>query len=247
VKFVKMEGLGNDFIVVTGNQSPDTALVQRICDRRRGVGADGVLLITDDSGQVTMHYWNADGSMAETCGNGLRCVARFAFDEGMADGPKFSVMTAIGPRQVESGEVPRVELGPTSVGERFAHSGLDFTRASVGNPHAVHIDGDPATQPVSTVGPALERDTPGGINVEFAQVMGRGELTLRVWERGVGETAACGTGMAAAAAVARAAGMIGDHVEVVVPGGRGAVDLIEDVAWLTGPANYVFWGEWKDA
>jgi len=242
-----MEGLGNDFVVLTGAPALDPVLIRRICDRRRGVGADGVLLVDAEGGQVRMRYWNADGSEAEMCGNGLRCVARLAFDEGMADDTNFAVVTALGPRQVEAGPEPRVELGTTTVGERFVHSGLEFTRASVGNPHAVHIGGDPEVHQVSTVGSAIEAETVGGVNVEFAQLIGPDRLTLRVWERGVGETAACGTGMAAAAAVAHAMGLTGERVSVVVPGGLGLIELIDGVAWLSGPADYVFWGEWRES
>ena len=205
MKFVKMEGLGNDFVVLTGQPGLESAVVRRLCDRRRGVGADGVLLVGVEDGLVTMRYWNADGSDAEMCGNGLRCVARLAFDEGLAESTVFTVTTAIGPRRVEAGEVPRVELGPVTVGEQFIYSGLEFTRASVGNPHAVLTVDSVDTAPVDRLGPAIEshRRFPRRVNVGFMEIANRSQIHLRVYERGAGETLACGTGACAAVAVGR--------------------------------------------
>jgi diaminopimelate epimerase len=243
MNFVKMEGLGNDFVVVGGEISLTPEQVRSICDRRWGIGADGLLQVSVDRPLVVMGYWNADGSQAEMCGNGLRCVARYAVDHGLVKGPEFVVTTPAGPRRVQVGAEPRVELGPVEIDERIAHRGLEFQRARVGNPHAVVQVEEVGSAPVDSVGTSLQALLPGGTNVEFVKVVDRSHLRMRVWERGVGETLACGSGMAAAAAVTHHLGLTGAAVEVAVPGGVGRVELIDGVAWISGSARYVFRGE----
>jgi diaminopimelate epimerase len=243
MRFVKMEGLGNDFVVVDGTVRVEPDLVRRLCDRHRGIGADGLLQVSNDGTVVVMGYWNADGSGAEMCGNGLRCVARYALDSGLATGEEFSVLTPAGLRRVIAASEPRVEVGEVEIGEPLTFQGRRFTRVSVGNPHAVTMVEDVGAAPVAAVGAALEAATPGGINVEFVHLVARHRLEMRVWERGVGETLACGSGMVAAAAVALQGGRIEPGVEVTVPGGTGLVELDGSRAWLTGPARYVFEGE----
>ena len=245
--FVKMQGLGNDFVVVDGPFTPSPDQVAVWCDRRRGVGADGVLVVTPvDRTAVEMGYWNADGSAAEMCGNGLRCVARHALDSGMVDGSGFTVHTPIGPRSVLVGtEAIRAELGPVSVGENGPTiAGYDFAVVSVGNPHAVAFVDDAYSVPIEVSGPLVETDLafPQRTNVEFATVASADEIHLRVWERGVGETLACGTGAAATAAAAHALGMTGSRVLIHLPGGTLGVELIDGVAWIEGPAVAVFRG-----
>lgn len=244
--FVKMQGLGNDFVVLDGPVTLTAADVAALCDRRRGVGADGVLTVTGGQGTVRMEYWNADGSAAEMCGNGLRCVARYAFDRGLSAAAEFVVDTAVGPRRVMVGETVTVELGPVDVGESTVVDGAEFRCASVGNPHAVTFVDDAGLADVAGVGPRVERDPrfPRGTNVEFVTVEGEAELRLRVWERGVGETLACGTGAAAAAAVAHALGYVEESVAVRLPGGEARIGLRDGVAWLSGPAEYAFEGDW---
>jgi diaminopimelate epimerase len=241
--FDKMEGLGNDFVVLDASVEVTPELVRKLSDRRRGIGADGVLQVSLSGGGVRMGYWNADGSQAQMCGNGLRCVARYAFDRGLVDEKEFDVLTPTGRLQVEAGEEPRVELGPTELGDNFEFQGLNFRAVMVGNPHAVTLVADPRLARVREVGASLERSTPGGINAEFVQVVDEGRLEMRVWERGVGETLACGSGMVAAAVVTRDLGLTGEQVAVGVPGGIGTVELGERTAWLRGPARYVFAGE----
>lgn len=248
MEFLKMEGLGNDFVVVAGPLNPSPADVAAWCDRRHGVGADGVLVVTavDDS-TVRMQYWNADGSAAEMCGNGLRCVARYAVDHGLVAIRDFTVITPAGSRQVqvpESGPI-RVELGPVGgAGDTIELAGYTLQPMSAGNPHAVTFVDDTYSVPVGAVGPLVEGDPqfPERTNVEFATVVDRHRIQLRVWERGVGETLACGSGAAAAVAAANAAGRVGDTVTVVLPGGPLEVELIDGTAWLTGPATAVFEG-----
>jgi diaminopimelate epimerase len=251
VEFVKMEGLGNDFVVLEGPVTLGRDEVALICDRRRGVGADGVLVVERLGPQrVGMVYWNADGGAAEMCGNGLRCVARFALDRGWSDGGPFSVETPVGPRQAMiEGEDVTVELGPVEVaGTPVSLAGLELVPVAVGNPHAVAFVPDPAVASVAAQGGVVENDElfPGGTNVEFATVRDPENIELRVWERGVGETPACGSGAAAAVAVARRRGEVGDRVTVHLPGGPLLVELRGDTAWLTGPAKTVYRGTLPD-
>lgn len=243
MEFVKMHGLGNDFVVFEGPASCSADQVAAICNRRTGVGADGILIVTDlDDNQVRMEYWNADGSVAEMCGNGLRCVARFAIDKGWLDPAGGRVLTAVGALAVApvgDGRY-RVQIGQPAVGEEFGHE-LTFRRVSVGNPHAVTFVDDVGAAPVETLGSDLEQATPGGTNVEFAQPTAAG-IRVRTWERGVGETNACGTGAVATAVAARAAGLAGDRVTILLIGGPLVVELDGPDAFITGPAEYVFSG-----
>ena len=245
--FVKMEGLGNDFVVIEG-PAPSQDEIRRWCDRRSGIGADGVLRVSGSSNgaaALRMQYWNSDGSVAEMCGNGLRCVARYGFDRGLTDDTSFSVETATGVNRAEiraNGQV-RVELGAFEVRDTIEIEGVSYHTANVGNPHVVTFVDDPATAPVRSVGPLVEHYEafPDGVNVEFVSVE-EDSLRLRVWERGVGETRACGTGAAAAVAVAVALGKADGVASVDLVGGRLLVELVDGVAWITGPANVAFVG-----
>ncbi len=242
-----MEGLGNDFVVLTG---PDSLLlsvteVQTLCDRRRGVGADGVLVVSRRGEGVGMTYFNADGSSAEMCGNGLRCVGRLAVELGMVSVSEFVVDTPVGPRRVQVGasEVT-AELGPVAVGEVRRIGGWAFQLMSVGNPHAVTWVDDPEEVALAAMAQRLQGEFPAGVNVEVASVNSPNMLSMRVWERGVGETAACGTGAVAAAAAGFAQGLTNSRVEVNLRGGLAGVELREGSSWITGPARLVYRGEW---
>jgi len=245
--FVKMEGLGNDFVVIAGPYTPTTNEIAEWCDRRHGVGADGVLVVTPlDDSTVGMDYWNADGSPAEMCGNGLRCVARYAVSYGLVDGPDFVVETAVGPRRVEVREgTVRAQLGVVNeAGNTVDLAGYRLDPMSVGNPHAVAFVDDCYAVPLAAAGPLIEGDPafPERTNVEFATVAGAGRILLRVWERGVGETLACGSGAAATVAAAYRRGLSGPRATVVLPGGSLDVEMIGDEAWIEGPAVEVFSG-----
>jgi diaminopimelate epimerase len=230
----KHEGAGNDFLVVL---DPDDRVrlapeqVRRLCDRHVGVGADGVIRVGPgrDGAALSMELRNADGREAEMSGNGMRCLAQAAVEAGLVSPPGFAVATAAGVRAVtyvageRAGEArARVDMGAVRLGaEQAGPPPAERSRlVDVGNPHLVVLVGeDPAGLAVAEIGPRLEAEHPGGINVEFVFVAGADELALRVWERGVGETRACGTGSCAAAAAARGWGLVGDHVLVHNPGG----------------------------
>ena len=248
MRFTKMHGLGNDFVVVGPEVAMSPELVTRLCDRRFGVGADGVLAVSKPGDRVRMEYWNADGSEAEMCGNGLRCVARHAVDSGLVDTEAFVVDTPAGPKRViVRADAVSVELGPVRVESSVVIEGFDLMRVDVGNPHAVAL-ADPERVDLAVSGPAIEHDPlfPNGTNVEFFKPVSDTAVTMRVWERGVGETLACGTGMVAVAAAARASGHVNPdarEVSVTVPGGMASVSFGDGV-WLIGPALTVFEGVW---
>ncbi len=246
----KHHGAGNDFLVVTdpdGRAEIGADLARALCDRRFGVGADGVLHLLPGRGgcDVAMELFNADGSRAEMSGNGIRCLAQAAVDAGMVTPPSFTVATDAGPRRVEyraggqdGGARVSVDMGAPSLGPDQPQHFADRRARTVdmGNPHLVLLGPDPASVDVVEVGRGLQGAFAAGINVEFVAVVpGSDEITLRVYERGVGETLACGTGSCAAAAAAHAWGLVGRRVTVVNPGGPLEVTL-DDHAWLEGPA-----------
>ncbi len=250
MEFLKVEGLGNDFVLFEG-PAPSAEQVREWCDRRTGIGADGVLWVTrSDHPQAVarMGYWNSNGSAAAMCGNGLRCVARYVFEQGWTARRSFTIETAVGlnrARILADGLV-RVELGPYRVGSRLEIGGRCFTTADMGNPHAVtFVEHRAALEdaPLGTLGPSFQDHPsfPDGVNVEFALVT-EGGFRVRVWERGAGETRACGTGAAAVAAVAARDGRADPATGVELPGGSLGVQLTDGVAWISGPALVVFSG-----
>ncbi|MDX1448975.1 MAG: diaminopimelate epimerase [Acidimicrobiia bacterium] len=243
MKFTKMHGLGNDFVVIESGSEVSPDLVREICDRHFGIGADGLLTIGVADGIVTMGYWNADGSPAEMCGNGLRCIARLAVERGLARPGRFDVATPAGVRRVEVDDEIRFDMGMQVVGDGVEVAGRFYRTVDVGNPHAVTEVEDVESAPVAEVGSALQAEFADGVNVEFARFDGS-EVSMRVWERGVGETLACGSGIVAVAAVARRNGA-GDVITVTMPGGTARVEFDDGGAWLVGPATHVFEGVWN--
>src|ERR1700677_360536 len=252
--FTKHHGAGNDFLVLLDleDRSPvDARLARALCDRRYGVGADGVIRVLDGGGRadLAMELHNADGSVAEMSGNGIRCLAQASVMADLVQPPRFTVWTLGGLRTVEyhlgavaGAATASVDMGVATLGpdqpqpfpERMAR------RVDVGNPHLVLLGPDPAGVDVAEVGTKLQEVHPGGINVEFISVGPEADsVTLRVWERGVGETRACGTGSVAAAAAAHSWGLVGQSVDVHNPGGTLRVELGAHGAFLSGPVHKV--------
>ena len=246
--FVKVQGLGHDFIVVDGPFVPTAEAVRQWCDRRTGIGADGVLVIEPvDEGRMTMRYWNADGSEAEMCGNGLRCVARLAYEREWVTGREFVVDTAAGTHPVTVKEDSVVAWVGEPVRFRtdtLAIAGHDVHPFAIGNPHAVLFVDDADEAPVDEVGPLIEHDAmfPNRTNVEFVEVLEDGGIRSRIWERGVGETQASGTGATAAAYIAHTVAGVDAPVDVHLKGGVLTISFDEEGAWMDGPATIVFSG-----
>jgi diaminopimelate epimerase len=270
LKFTKMHGLGNDFVVIDAiNQ--DVALaseqVRRLADRRFGIGCDQLLLVErPQQPAVDFRYriFNADGSEVQQCGNGARCFARFVRDKGLSDKDTIVVETASGiiTLHIEADGQVRVNMGkpnftPASLpfhAEReqlvyelpLGEESLRIGAVSMGNPHAVLQVEDVALAPVEQLGPQLESHPlfPERVNVGFMQVLDKGAIRLRVYERGAAETLACGTGACAAMAVGHRWGLLADEVRVSLPGGDLTIRWAgegEDL-WMVGPATSVFEG-----
>lgn len=249
----KLHGLGNDFLVVLdadGSLEIEADLAVALCARHTGIGADGLVLGRRLGSELSFRLWNADGSQAEMSGNGMRCLAHAALDAGwVEEDRRFGVMTPAGHREVTIRRGPaqgetwgEVDMGPVKVrpdgqAER-CNIGHGALLVDVGNPHLVVLGPDPETLDVARMGAELERSDPAGLNVEFATLGPEPDaVTMRVWERGVGETQACGTGSCAAAAALHHWGRVGRAVTVHQPGGAVAVELRPDgTATLAGPS-----------
>jgi diaminopimelate epimerase len=265
VHLSKLQATGNDFLVVDA-PGPDPETVARLCDRHRGVGADGLLALGrgHDGADATMTVYNADGRRAEMSGNGIRCLAWVAVERGWVGDDRLVVDTESGRRSMDlerdpvtgrllaaSVDMGRVTFepasipfdGPSALDLEATYHGVTYhgDAAGIGNPHLVLLVDDLERARVTQHGPHLEHDPrfPHGTNVEFVTPAGPDRLGMRVWERGVGETLSCGTGACAAAAVARRRGLVGPEVTVEVPGGELRVELGETVR-LGGPVVHVF-------
>jgi diaminopimelate epimerase len=254
----KLQATGNDFLVwmpEPGAPALAAETVARLCDRHRGIGADGLMTLTPgvDGADATMLLQNADGGEAEMSGNGIRALAWVAVRAGLNRGDELVVDTGGGRRtlaldRAPNGELVRAEvvMGAVEIEEtNFAvtvHK-VEYRGdvANVGNPHFVTFVDDPATARVTTHGPIIEHDErfPQRANIEFARVDSRTAITARVWERGAGETQACGTGACAVATVAHARGLVDDQVTVTFPGGPLTV-TVGDPVRLAGPVAHVF-------
>ncbi|MGW4423976.1 diaminopimelate epimerase [Streptosporangium sp. NPDC004631] len=265
MRFVKGHGTENDFVILPdpdGELELSAALVAAVCDRRAGVGADGVLrvmrtkLSPEVAGQAGeaewfMDYRNADGGAAEMCGNGIRVFARYLVDAGLAEAGEFGVATRAGVRWVrlaETGDVT-VDMGaPRVLGHSTTTVGgheYDGLHIDMGNPHLACVIGDPVTQLDLGHQPAFDPAVfPAGVNIELLNPVGPRRVVMRVFERGSGETRSCGTGaVASAVAAARLAGESVGTWTVQVPGGTVAVTLEEHTSHLAGPAVLVASGE----
>lgn len=275
MKFTKMQGLGNDYVYVNCFQekiADPSALAVKVSDRHFGIGSDGLILINpSDKADFEMEMYNADGSRGEMCGNGIRCVAKYVYDYGLTDQTHISVETLAGIKYldltVEDGKVKlvrvdmgRPELAPAkipvaasaeqAVDEPILVDGAEYrmTCVSMGNPHAVvFVDCDVKDFPLETVGPKFEchERFPNRVNTEFVRVTDRHTAEMRVWERGSGETLACGTGACAVAVACVLNGRTEEEVTVKLLGGDLDIrwDREKDTVYMTGPAEVVFDGE----
>jgi diaminopimelate epimerase len=252
MRFTKMHGVGNDFIVfgpeeVAGLDLPD--LARKACDRHFGVGADGILVpTTSEVADLEMVYLNSDGSPSEMCGNGIRCLARYARDHGLIEGNAPTVETGAGVKKVVllGDNFSRVDMGPPGFDSEVELHGFRFLRVSMGNPHAVAFLGSEeeiGALDLREVGPPVENDPlfPEKTNVEFVHVRSEHEVRMRVWERGAGETLASGSGSCAAAVAAVQRGRARSPVRVAQDGGVVEIewDGGEEPVYMTGPAEYV--------
>ena len=276
MKFTKMQGIGNDYVYVNCLQETienPSELAKKISDRHYGVGSDGLIMINpSDKADFEMEMYNADGSRGEMCGNGIRCVAKYVYDYGLTDKTSISVETLAGIKYldltVEDGkvvlvkvdmgkpmlrpeEVPVVSEKEEVIDEPITVDGQEYrmTCVSMGNPHAVvFIDQDVKEFPLETVGVKFENHErfPKRVNTEFVNVLDRHTAQMRVWERGSGETLACGTGACAVAVACALNGLTEDEVTVKLLGGDLQIkwDREKNTVYMTGPAEVVFDGEW---
>jgi diaminopimelate epimerase len=276
MNFTKMHGAGNDYIYVDCFHNPPprdpAGLSRAISDRHFGVGGDGLILICpSERADARMRMFNADGSEAEMCGNGVRCVAKYVYDHGIARKPRLTIETGRGlltlDLQVSGGKVHQVcvDMGePILAAERIpttlpgnpplnvplpGHQ-LRVSCVSMGNPHCVAFVDAITDELVLGVGPQVERHPafPRRVNAEFVQVNGPTDVTVRVWERGSGETLACGTGACAVCVAGVLTGRTGRAITAHLPGGDLQLEWSEadNHVYLTGPAVEVFHGDWPD-
>ena len=274
MKFTKMEGLGNDYVYVNCfRETVDnpSEVAKKVSDRHFGIGSDGLILIKPSGvADFRMDMYNADGSQAEMCGNGIRCVAKYVYDYGLTDKTSISIETLAGIKyldlQVTDGKVSLItvnmgspELIPDKipvisdskrvVDEPIEVDGTTYkmTCVSMGNPHCIVFVEDTASFPLETVGPLFENHErfPKRVNTEFIQLLDRKTVNMRVWERGSGETLACGTGACASAVACILNGLTEDEITLHLLGGDLIVrwDQQDNLVYMTGPARVVFDGE----
>ncbi len=261
--FTKMQGIGNDYVYVdtfTEHVEDPSSFARRVSDRHLGIGSDGLVLIgPSDKADCSMRIFNADGSEGEMCGNAIRCVGKYVYEHGIIRKEDITVETLAGIRKlklltdddmvtgvvVDMGQVKLISELP----EKIIVNGesREFVGISLGNPHAVYLCDDPDALDLEDIGPAYEHHSrfPERVNTEFVKVCDRGHIRMRVWERGSGETLACGTGAAASAAACILLGLTDDDVEVMLKGGTLGIHWggpSEDI-YMTGPAVEVFSGE----
>ena len=276
MKFTKMHGIGNDYVYInTFDQrlpADPSKLAIAISDRHFGVGSDGLILIgPSEMADARMRMFNADGSESEMCGNGVRCVAKFVHDHGIARKPRIKIETGRGvlslDLEVVEGKARKVKVDmgapilqgsdiptrlpgdpPINVAVEVGGQSLAVTAVSMGNPHAVVYVDDVASFPVETLGPLLERHPafPRRVNVHFVEVVSPGEVRMRTWERGSGITLACGTGACAVCVAGVLTGKSSRTILAHLPGGDLELSWPDDASsvFMTGPATEVFSGEW---
>lgn len=276
MKFTKMQGCGNDYVYIDGAawpvpQEKKPELVRRLSDRHFGVGGDGVIFINpSDKADFEMEMYNADGTRAEMCGNGIRCVGKFVYDKGLTDKTDITVISAgnlkyltlftkdgrvdtvrvnMGAPELAAALVPVVNEKEQAVDEPIFVQGREYrmTCVSMGNPHAVVFMENVDSLAIEKIGPYFENHErfPRRVNTEFVEVIDRNTVRMRVWERGTGETLACGTGACATVVACVLNGLTQECVTVKLSGGDLTVtwDKEAGVVYMTGPAVTVFEGE----
>lgn len=272
IAFDKMHGAGNDFVIldaVTQELRLSNELICRLADRRRGIGCDQVLVLEParNGGDFAYKIYNPDGSAAEQCGNGIRCLAQLAVRRGLTvqrslrfEAPTTTVQTQLlddgavqvsmgtpsfEPRDIPLARAPRAAFYT----QQFADHCVEFSAVSIGNPHAVIQVADIGAAAVATLGPLLQQQGlfPRGVNVGFMQILSKQHVALRVYERGAGETQACGSGACAAAVVGIHQQLLTSPVTVELPGGSLSIDWAGEgeQIWMTGPTEHVFAGHFK--
>ena len=276
MKFTKMQGCGNDYVYVNAfreHVSDPEKLAIRVSERHFGVGSDGLILICpSDRADFRMEMYNADGSLSEMCGNGIRCVGKYVHDRGLTDKTEFTVETGSGIKTlwltVENGETTAVRVCMGSPGfdaeslpmrskgefiqQPIQAAGKTWlcTAVSVGNPHIITFVDDVAGLDLERIGTKFENHElfPERVNAEFVQVVDRRTLKMRVWERGSGETMACGTGATASLAAAVRSGKCENEADLMLLGGTLHIEWNrqENLIYMTGPARFVFDGELFD-
>ncbi|MBQ9029997.1 MAG: diaminopimelate epimerase [Parasporobacterium sp.] len=259
MRFTKMHGCGNDYIYIDNTEGENLIgpgkkpeLVRRLSDRHFGIGGDGVIFINrSDAADFEMEMYNADGSRGRMCGNGIRCVAKYVFDHGLTMKNPMTIESFGSVKTLsltlENGKVSRVtvDMGEAEIPE-IQPDIPGVTAVSMGNPHAVLFTEDPQQLDLTVLGPEMEHHPafPEGVNTEFVQVIDRTHLRMRVWERGSGETLACGTGACASVVAAVLKGRTERQVTAALPGGELEIEWRESDGHvlMTGPAREVFTG-----
>lgn len=263
MKFTKMQGIGNDYVYVNCFEETvedPCGTAKMVSDRHFGIGSDGLILIKPSkAADCQMDMYNLDGSRGAMCGNGIRCVGKYAYDHGIVDKTEIDVETASGIKhlsmKLKDGKVElvTVDMGRpvqiSEIGEPITVDGKEyrFTGVSMGNPHAVVFMDGIRDMEIEKIGPSFEvhEKFPDRTNTEFVEVVDRGHVNMRVWERGSGETLACGTGACATAVACILNGLTDDEVRVTLLGGDLLIrwDREKDTVFMTGPAVEVFHGE----
>ena len=258
MRFTKMQGLGNDYLYIYGEPKNPEELSIKLSDRHFGAGSDGIILILpSEIADFKMRIFNADGSEAKMCGNGIRCVGKYVYDKGYTDKTHLKIETLSGIRTLDlftqdgkvkkaSVDMGKVQVSPEKILDVNGEA-VTCTPVSVGNPHCVIFVGDIGSAPLTTSGPIIEHHDafPGGVNVEFVQVIDKNTLRMRVWERGSGVTMACGTGACASAAAAVSKGYCpaNEKISVILDGGTLEIEVLDDFSVImTGPAETVYEG-----
>ena len=276
MRFTKMEGLGNDYVYINAFEEKvekPSELAVRMSRMHFGCSSDGLILIKPGKiAEFEMEMYNNDGSYSEMCGNGIRCVAKYCHDRGLTDKTEFtiesggqvkvmhlnlapdgtteSVRVDMGVPELDGAKIPSLASGCPVIGHQIVLGGksYSFTLVSMGNPHAVCFVDNPDTAPVTTDGPMLEchPDFPQKANIEFVQVVSRTHARMRVWERGTGETLACGTGACAVLVACALNGYCEREADIDLPGGTLHIhwDENDNHVYMTGPATFVYDGVW---